>query len=405
MDYNDDFNNPIDGSGVSAGRKQATSPVGKKPEREPDIVTDPMKKLGFGGDSIGPLDLNAGVIREAQRPEIEPNPMADPLQRIGYGSEMAGVLSRNEPVIAKDVKVERQPNSEPKSSPLSNVTESVQVPQSTQGLIASSQRIANGPVSVVPGNPNYKAEYAAMRAKERQDMADLNEARARALALDNARYDAYYAKIAADNAARGVWKPSVFDQMITHASTVDDRPRGGDAGRVIQSAAAPAASEFTRQANLLSQKASPRNFVQEAADAEKAEIARASMGTAQQIEQIKLDQQKRLNDLGSKLAAAQDPKERERLSSSILALLGKDKPEEYQVIHVPGAESIGPDGITKLKGQDSVILFNKRSGSWQTLPVSTQGNQAAKSAGPADGSTGMYGGKHVVFRNGKWEYA
>lgn len=350
---------------------------------EPPVFEAPREPVG----PPEPQPSNAGL--------FAPIPRQAPIKG-GWGSQA--------PVIAPDMKEPRQALTVGQMADTRQIPVEAQAP-APEGVISAAAGSVSPGVSVVPGNPNYKAEYAAMRAQERQDMADLNEARARALALDNARYDAYYAKIAADNAARGVWKPSVFDQMITHASTVDDRPRGGDAGRVIQSAAAPAASEFTRQANLLSQKASPRNFVQEAADAEKAGIARASMGTAQQIEQIKLDQQKRLNDLGSKLAAAQDPKERERLSSSILALLGKDKPEEYQVIHVPGAESIGPDGITKLKGQDSVILFNKRSGSWQTLPVSTQGNQAAKSAGPADGSTGMYGGKHVVFRNGKWEYA
>lgn len=399
MAYNEDLDKAVERSSAALRAYQAANPVISTRAREPDIVTDPMQQIGFGGDRAGVIDLNA---TGAPGPSIG--------QSIDARTN-ALIAARDAPVIAQDALVERPAGSAPGqtngpiSSAASDVTQSVPVPQATQDLVASAQRIASAPVSTVPGNPNYKADYAMMRANERQDQADFNEGRARQLAFDNVRAAAYDAKIATENAARGLVNPSKFDKMVTHASTVAAGGRGGDTAQVIRSGLAPGADAVIRQVESLAPKSSSRNFAQEAIEAQKAEQARLMSGTTQQTEQLKLEQQKRLNDLGAKLAAAQDPKERERLSSTLLSLMGKDKPEDYQVIHVPGAESIGPDGMTKLKGQGAVIFLNKRTGARDVLHLDAQAAQGAPQGGPAEGSTGMAGGKPVVFKNGKWERA
>ena len=56
-------------------------------------------------------------------------------------------------------------------------------------------------------------------------------------------------------------------------------------------------------------------------------VAQAQAGVNLQDAQLKLQNQQRLNDLGSKLAGAKDQKERDAISQTILAMMGKDKPE------------------------------------------------------------------------------
>ena len=223
MAYNDELDRAVAQSNETLRAHQAANPVIANQARGPDIVTDPMQQLGYGGDTQGLIDLNA---RGAPSPGLG--------QRIDDRTR-ALVDARNAapaPVIAPDMATPRSAGGKPGAISVAaqSPTMSVPVPQATQDLVASAARVANAPLSVVPGNPDYKAEYAMMRAREGQDARELGVARAAADRAIQANSNDYYAKIAAENATRGVYKPSVFDQMVTNASTVaTPGGRGGPA--------------------------------------------------------------------------------------------------------------------------------------------------------------------------------
>jgi hypothetical protein len=82
-----------------------------------------------------------------------------------------------------------------------------------------------------------------------------------------------------------------------------------------------------------------------------------------------LQQQKRLTDLGSQLAAETDTKKRQQLQDTILTLLGKEKGDRYKVIHAQGGEVLGPDGLSKIKQPDSIVVHDSQSGQVQILPL------------------------------------
>lgn len=111
----------------------------------------------------------------------------------------------------------------------------------------------------------------------------------------------------------------------------------------------------------------------------RADLAQNSV-IGRDAERLKLEQQRRLTELGGALANAKDPAERQRLSETLLSLLGKDKPEEYTVIHAAGAQSIGPDGFTPIKGPDNVVVFNKRTGAREVLQLGQQAATQPRSA-------------------------
>ena len=109
------------------------------------------------------------------------------------------------------------------------------------------------------------------------------------------------------------------------------------------------------------------------------------------------------SDLGSKLAAATDPKQRDQLSSTLLSLLGKDKPEEYQVIHAAGAESLAPDGFTKIKGPDTIVVLNKRTGAREVINLGAQAPGASADQFVKDQIyTDKNGRKAKYLGDGKW---
>ena len=396
MAYNDELDRAVAQSNETLRAHQAANPVIANQARGPDIVTDPMQQLGYGGDTQGLIDLNA---RGAPSPGLG--------QRIDDRTR-ALVDARNAapaPVIAPDMATPRSAGGKPGAISVAaqSPTMSVPVPQATQDLVASAARVANAPLSVVPGNPDYKAEYAMMRAREGQDARELGVARAAADRAIQANSNDYYAKIAAENATRGVYKPSVFDQMVTNASTVATPGGRGGPAPVI---AAPV-NMGQRALDINRDEAQRRNLVDEAIATQNAASARATSATSQEADKLKLEQQKRLNDLGSKLAASKDPKERDQISSTLLALLGKDKPEEYQVIHAPGAESVGPDGMTKLKGPDSIVIMNKRTGAREVMQMGAGpgGAPAADKYEAGRVYVDAKGNKAKYAGNGKWDPA
>lgn len=79
-------------------------------------------------------------------------------------------------------------------------------------------------------------------------------------------------------------------------------------------------------------------------------------------------QQQKVSVLGDQLATETDPAKIAQIHSRLLALLGKDKPEEYQVIHAAGGiDPTDPMGQRKLG--DNVIVANKRTGKYEVVPI------------------------------------
>lgn len=106
----------------------------------------------------------------------------------------------------------------------------------------------------------------------------------------------------------------------------------------------------------------------------------------------------RLNDLGTKLTTTTDPKEAALVHSQILALLGKDKPEEYHITHAPGATRADANGVVT-KDPDSVYVINKRTGAAELL-----GGGQTQAPKPPDGFVGRDAkGKLFKMVNGKPE--
>ena len=355
--------------------RPASEPAGISPEFggnpvDPSIPTEPPKSFGIGGS----IDYGAMLYGKGA-PKVDPSATA-----VRGSGEAPGETPGPITAAAKTAFAPGRP-----------------------GAVADGPVIAAGTsepaLSVVPGNPNYKAEYALMRAQERQGELDAAAGLAQRDAANKARVDEYYARQAAENAKRG-FTPAFFDNLVTNASTVGaTRGQAPDVARgPIAAAAAPAAGA----------PGAPRNLVQEELAAQAAQRATAVQDVDLKTKQLALEQQKRIFDLGSRLGATKDPKEREQLSSTLLAMLGKDKPEEYQVVHAAGAETLGPDGFTKLKGPDSIVVINKRTGAREILPMGGQAAPAAAPAAaqPAEGARGVHkDGYPVVFKDGRWQKA
>lgn len=102
--------------------------------------------------------------------------------------------------------------------------------------------------------------------------------------------------------------------------------------------------------------------------------------TTEAINELKLQQTKQMSDLHTQLL---DPKttetDRARLSSTLLSLLGKDKPDEYKVIPITMPDSSGPNGEV-LKGGQAAAVINNRTGEREIIRM--DGSAAQASAPP-----------------------
>lgn len=136
-------------------------------------------------------------------------------------------------------------------------------------------------------------------------------------------------------------------------------------------------------------RANERNLTAEVvAGSEAINRSRITDGEAQQrvivseTERQKLEQQRRLNTLGNVLATSKDPAERQRASDALLALMGRDKPEEYQVIHAAGGTRPDPNNPTgpALKSADSIVIFNRKKGTYESIQLGT--NEPAQGGDP-----------------------
>lgn len=98
---------------------------------------------------------------------------------------------------------------------------------------------------------------------------------------------------------------------------------------------------------------------------------------------LELAQKRQFNDLYTKYLASTNPAERARLQESILALTGKDKPEEWAALHAAG----GNDPFNAMaKLPDSIVALNKRTGQARVLAGGPQDMVAAAKVAIANGA-------------------
>lgn len=130
--------------------------------------------------------------------------------------------------------------------------------------------------------------------------------------------------------------------------------------------------------------------------------------TKQELEvgKLKLDAAKQMAGIHAQLLDPKlDPKEHARLSSTLLSMLGKDKPEEYKVMALELPGTVDPNTGAAISGGKAAVVINSRTGEREIVRLDASGKPDAKQAEPkigqtmrdANGSIGQYLG------NGKWK--
>lgn len=243
--------------------------------------------------------------------------------------------------------------------------------------------------TIAAANRAARREMDAMDARANQDQREVWDRNRAGNDLAQARYD----KATAENNARisGFRATNGADVVLAPENKGYDQQRAligaraaEDARRVI------GASGDVAAANARFPRANDRNMIGEAQTAgEIINRGAISEGEAQQriiggqIEKQKLEQQRRLNTLGNVLATSKDAGERARASEALLALMGKDKPEEYTVTHMSGGSRLADPSnplSSIVKEADRVVITNKRTGTHESIQLGT--NEPAQGGDP-----------------------
>lgn len=226
----------------------------------------------------------------------------------------------------------------------------------SQAVGAQPREPAAG-VSTVPGRPDARFELAMMAAKEQQAAqargdamrANANWAQAWTQQRDAesaARVANFRATNGADMVLRG-GNPEQRQAILADQAAANARLSGANAA-------------LTQASNAPVQQ---RNFVQEAVTEEQMRDgrlntaqARATGAITQQQQQLKLEEQKRINEVGSQLAAAKTPEERESLQQKLLAMLGKDPRDGTKVLPISMPDRTNEMGAVMKGGQGIVVM-------------------------------------------------
>lgn len=230
-------------------------------------------------------------------------------------------------------------------------------------------------------NRESRAQLDVINAREAQGVREATEAMraggARAQAgynADQLKREAEFARFRAQNGA---------DVVL---GTGGDKRRYAAAADAAEARAAAAAGGVENASVIRPDRG---NLVADALATQGA-ADRAALTTNQQnkdvignaVEKQKLEHAQRLNQLGAAITGAKTPAEREKASKDLLTLLGKDKPEEYQVIHAAGGSRLAPDGYTVLRDPDRIAIVHKQTGKTEFVGGGGQEGGAQKAAPP-----------------------
>jgi hypothetical protein len=265
------------------------------------------------------------------------------------------------------------------------------------------------------GNPNAAAQLAALNqqsaAREAQQAQNQNDAilgsRAATGAiqagidLEARRNEARHANFRATNGA---------DMVLRGGNKAQ---RAAILGAQANANAAVADATAGQRGAIAAADAPGRNLITEQMAREQQNNQNAVTATGQQVgqaqvitEKAKAENQQRITALGATLANPKaSQKDRDSASSALLSMLGKDKPEEWKIMHAAGGTRIGPDGFTPIKDPDNLVAFNSRTGVREVIKLGSGGAPAAPTgATPEEGKTytDPVSKKTKKFMNGKW---
>lgn len=242
------------------------------------------------------------------------------------------------------------------------------------------------------GDPNViRARYDATIAASDQAAQDrLTAMRSQGQAAQ-ASYDAGIAKREADVAAfaarngadmilRGGNKQQK-QAILDHAVAMRNRAEAA-AGRASDLGVA-ANNAGTR--NLVGDNALAQEGINRATIAG-ADVARANVDAqtgliTNAVAQQKLEQQRQISKLSQVLASSSaDPGARKRAQDTILTLLGKDKPDQYKLHVVQRPDTLGPDGMTVVRGGQDLVMVGP-DGRPEVVKIDQAAGKEKKSVG------------------------
>lgn len=271
-----------------------------------------------------------------------------------------------------------------------------------------------GPISVAregmtteEANAVYGRQLAVMKAQEGAALAHRDREALRTTDAMQARYEA---EIARGNAARGM---KAAQESITNRNKyggyIKDRTSEIEAIKMM-----PLPPQYAGEAqpgvvqNAIA--AQDFNLRNERAplDAKKAKMGLlkdeqdlANGANTAAIEKMKLEQATRVNDIHSKLMDPKlDPKEHDRLSRTLLTMLGKDKPEEFKVHPISLPDSVDPATGAVLKGGQAAAIIDNRTGKYEIVRL----NETAGAEKPAAKAEPKVGEVHIDKNGNRAKY-
>lgn len=360
----------------------------KVPRSGYEYATDPMMAQGFGvqlGDQLNrePFRGLTGMIEDRMKanlaardgPSVTVTPDATTVRPPTPSSVTAPPGTTVRPF--SDARNESQRG---QSVPVPAPGQSVPVP--SQSAAAPGQPAA--PMTTEQANEYYGRQLAVMKAQENAALAHRDRESLRTtLSMQNAYED----RINRDNTARGMKaaQESILNRnkyggyindMTDKIAAVQGRPLaaqyGGDEQQgVVQNAIAAQDFSLRNKAAMLAGEKGKQ-------DLRKGEQDLANNANTAAIEKMKLEQQTRMNDIHGKLMDPKlDPKEHDRLSRTLLSMLGKDKPEEYKVHPISLPDSVDPNTGAVLKGGQAAAIIDNRTGKYEIVRMQDGGESTA----------------------------
>lgn len=233
----------------------------------------------------------------------------------------------------------------------------VRVPQGT-GIISEAASGSAGPAR------DYGTELRAMQARDAQSA---QTAYAQNAAGNRAAQNSFDAANAAQAARVSNFRATQgADVVLATENSGYDQQRGA----IIAQAAADkkVAGELAGNARAdgIASTANTQDFAKENALAQEGITRSRIAGVAEQrdvigaqAEKLKLEQQKRINDLSSTITNETDPKKREAATKNLLALMGKDPKKNFQALPISLPDTVDPTTGAVMKGGQAIAIVGE----------------------------------------------
>lgn len=338
---------------------------------------------GFGLTPSALVGDKSGAPPEAPRgtvSDINDSARAFVARLVGDEAGAARYTSRPDTVITEQARTPRAGAAAPQSGPATADARLGGFENPPESVTSSYEAIRDprGGVSAVPGNPDARRELAALNqrgvirdAVNEQDRRNgfqdsLETARRQQLSFDATNAE-QAARVAAFRARDGA------DMVLATENRGYNKQRNQIIGEAI--AADAAAKGLRAQSREIAKPAG--NILNETIAGEDAvnrsltgDVARQRGVIEAAAGREKLDQQKRINQLGNVLAtAAPGSPAHTKASQALLSILGKDKPDQYKLHVVQRPDRMG-EGMNVLRGGQDLVIVGP-DGRPQIVPLGT----------------------------------